>query len=96
MARAKKIFCVVAYDIREDRKREQVSKILERYGTRVNFSVFECMFTDAQLLKAQEKIMTQLDKRFDTVIYYPICVNCYSKIIYQPKHRQSTQIIEIV
>lgn len=96
MARAKKTFCVVAYDIKEDRKRARVSKILERYGIRVNFSVFECMFTDIQLLQVQEKIKKILDKRSDTVIYYPICVNCYTKIIYQPAHRQTSRIIEIV
>lgn len=96
MARAKKTFCVVAYDIKEDRKRARISKILERYGIRVNFSVFECMFTDIQLLQVQEKIKKILDKRSDTVIYYPICVNCYTKIIYQPAHRQTSRTIEIV
>lgn len=96
MARAKKTFCVVAYDIKEDRKRARVSKILEKYGIRVNFSVFECMFTDIQLLQVQEKIKKILDKHSDTVIYYPICVNCYTKIIYQPAHRQTSRTIEIV
>ena len=96
MARAKKTFCVVAYDIKEDRKRARVSKILEKYGIRVNFSVFECMFTDIQLLQVQEKIKKILDKRSDTLIYYPICVNCYTKIIYQPAHRQTSRTIEIV
>lgn len=96
MARAKKTFCVVAYDIKEDRKGARVSKILEKYGIRVNFSVFECMFTDIQLLQVQEKIKKILDKRSDTVIYYPICVNCYTKIIYQPAHRQTSRTIEIV
>ena len=96
MARAKKTFGVVAYDIKEDRKRARVSKILEKYGIRVNFSVFECMFTDIQLLQVQEKIKKILDKRSDTVIYYPICVNCYTKIIYQPAHRQTSRTIEIV
>lgn len=96
MARAKKTFCVVAYDIKEDRKRARVSKILEKYGIRVNFSVFECMFTDIQLLQVQEKIKKILDKRSDTVIYYPICVNCYTKITYQPAHRQTSRTIEIV
>ncbi|MEQ3108735.1 CRISPR-associated endonuclease Cas2 [Bacteroides salyersiae] len=96
MARAKKTFCVIAYDIKEDRKRARVSKILEKYGIRVNFSVFECMFTDIQLLQVQEKIKKILDKRSDTVIYYPICVNCYTKIIYQPAHRQTSRTIEIV
>lgn len=96
MVRAKKKFCVIAYDIREDRKRERVSKILEKYGIRVNYSVFECMFTDAQLLQVQEKIEKQLNKRCDTVIYYPICINCYTKIIYQPTHRKTPYTIEIV
>ena len=96
MARAKKTFCVVAYDIKEDRKRARVSKILEKYGIRVNFSVFECMFTDIQLLQVQEKIKKILDKRSDTVIYYPICVNCYTKIIYQPAHRPTSRTIETV
>ena len=96
MARAKKTFCVVAYDIKEDRKRARVSKILEKYGISVNFSVFECMFTDIQLLQVQEKIKKIMDKRSDTVIYYPICVNCYTKIIYQPAHRQTSRTIEIV
>ena len=96
MARAKKTFGVVASDIKEDRKRARVSKILEKYGIRVNFSVFECMFTDIQLLQVQEKIKKILDKRSDTVIYYPICVNCYTKIIYQPAHRQTSRTIEIV
>lgn len=96
MVRAKKVFCVVAYDIRENRKREKVSKILERYGTRANFSVFECMFTDTQLLQVQEKIKKLLDKHCDTVIYYPVCVNCYTKIIYQPAQRQTPHTIEIV
>ena len=47
MVKAKKIFCVVAYDIQDDRSRIQISKILEKYGTRINYSVFECMFTDS-------------------------------------------------
>ena len=53
MVKAKKIFCVVAYDIQDDRSRIQISKILEKYGTRINYSVFECMFTDRQFQKIQ-------------------------------------------
>ena len=41
MVKAKKIFCVVAYDIQDDRSRIQISKILEKYGTRNNYRVFE-------------------------------------------------------
>jgi CRISPR-associated protein Cas2 len=43
MSRAKRLFCVIAYDIQDDRKRAKVSKLLEKHGYRINFSVFECM-----------------------------------------------------
>ena len=40
---------MIAYDISEDRIRYRVAKILENYGTRVQYSVFECK------LREQEK-----------------------------------------
>jgi len=36
---------VFTYDISEDRQRSKVSKVLENFGTRVQFSVFECRLT---------------------------------------------------
>lgn len=96
MVRAKRIFCIVAYDIQNDRNRVRVSKSLEKYGVRVNYSVFECMFTDSQFLKIQGRLENYIDKRYDTVVYYPICVNCYTKIVYQPIRKRTTNTIEIV
>lgn len=96
MVKAKRIFCVVAYDIHNDQKRSRISKVLEKYGMRVNFSVFECMFTDSQFLKVQCTIEKSIDKRFDTIIYYPICVNCYTRIVYHPQHKRIINTIEIV
>lgn len=85
--RAKKIFCVIAYDIIDDRRRSRVVKVIERYGTRVNYSVFECMFTNVQFRNTQEEIAKLIIPKEDSVIYYPICVDCFSKIIYQPNRR---------
>lgn len=96
MVRAKRLFCVVAYDIEDDRNRSRISKILEKYGTRVNFSVFECMFTDTQFLQVQAKVEKSVNKHCDKVVYYSICVNCYTKIIYQPKRKQVMKAVEIV
>ena len=47
MVKAKKIFCVVAYDIQDDRSRIQISKILEKYE-HVSTIVFlnVCLQTD--------------------------------------------------
>lgn len=96
MVKAKRMLCIVAYDIHDDRNRSRISKVLEKYGTRANYSVFECLFTDSQFLKVQSAIEKYINRRCDSVIYYPICVNCYTKIVYQPNHRRVTNTIEIV
>ena len=33
---------VVSYDVSDDRRRRKVAKIMEGYGYRVQYSVFEC------------------------------------------------------
>ena len=77
----------------DDKRRNRVSKILEKYGSRVNFSVFECMFTDSQLLLVQRKIGNLIALDEDTVVYYPCCVNCYTKIVYQPCRRSDANVV---
>lgn len=94
--RVKKTFYVVAYDIKDDRIRDKVSKLLEKYGVRANYSVFECLFTDKQLLSTQEKIGNLINKRSDNVIYYHICLDCYTKIVYQPHKIFKPKIVSIV
>lgn len=95
MGRAKRIFCVVAYDISDDKIRDKVADILEKYGVRVNFSVFECLFTFAQFKNVQVKIKEKLLDRFDSVVYYPICVDCFSKIVYQPLKEREINTVSI-
>ena len=43
-----KHFYVVTYDIGDDKRRNQVVKLMESIGTRMNYSVFECTLTDVQ------------------------------------------------
>lgn len=88
--KAKKLFCVIAYDIADDRRRYKIIKIIEKHGVRINYSVYECMLTQSQLDKIQKKIDELIVRKEDTVVYYPICVNCFTKIVYQPKsHKPS-------
>ena len=86
--RAKKNFVVVAYDISDDRRRSRVVKLLEKVGVRVNYSVFECMLTDSQYEKLRRDIGGAINRKEDSVVYYPICVDCYAKIVYQPAVRR--------
>lgn len=94
--RAKKNFIVVAYDVSDDRRRNRVVKLLEKVGVRVNYSVFECLLTDAQYEKLRNDIGGKIKPREDTVIYYPICLDCYAKIVYQPPLRKKYEKISVI
>ena len=72
----KKQIYVIAYDVVDDRKRNRVAKALERLGQRVNLSVFECALTPRGFSGLRKKIAGLIDKRTDTVIYYPLCLDC--------------------
>ena len=94
--RSKKNFIVIAYDIADDRRRNHVVKLLEKVGTRVNFSVFECMLTDNQYTKLQQTIKKEIKPKEDLVIYYPMCLNCYCKIVYQPDKKRKYENVFVV
>lgn len=85
--RASKKFVVIAYDISATKRKNKVVKILQKYGTRVNLSVFECMMTASQLMSAQEEIQSLIKPGRDQVIFYPLCLDCYAKITYHPSRR---------
>lgn len=94
--KTKKIFCVVAYDIASDRRRNQITRIIEKYGKRINYSVFECMFTESQWEKVQEKTGKILTGPDDRLVYYPICIDCFTKIVYQPGIRRKSGIVTVI
>ena len=74
-----KQYWVIAYDVTEDRRRQRVSKLLESFGTRSNYSVFECIVTSGQLNKIQSRMKKLIDKKTDCVLYYYLCVSCVEK-----------------
>lgn len=94
--RAKKNFVVVAYDVSDDRRRSHVVKVLEKVGVRVNYSVFECMLTDIQYKSLQSTLLSKIKLKEDTIIYYPICVDCYTKIVYQSNSKQRHEKVVVV
>lgn len=94
--RLSKRMVVVAYDISNDRRRAKAVKILERVGVRVNFSVFECMLTERQYESLRDELLQVISLKEDTVVYYPICLNCYFQIVYQPRKRETYPVVRIV
>lgn len=94
--RSNKRMVVVAYDVSDDRRRSHVVKLLERVGVRINLSVFECMLTDSQYDSLRKEILECISTKEDTVAYYPICLNCYSQIVYQPEKRKTYPVVKVV
>lgn len=84
----KKEFYIVAYDIKSNRHRARFAKLLQKYGVRANYSVFECMFTPGQLKYVKKKTLLFVNRKSDSVIFYPCCLNCYAKIEYVPLARE--------
>ena len=72
---------LVTYDISDDKRRNRVSELLEGYGIRVNFSVFECVLTQEKLDKVTREIQNLISK-MDSVRFYYICQNCIKKSFY--------------
>lgn len=69
------MFYVVSYDIPDDRKRNRISKALLDFGTRVQYSVFECIL-DNKLLEKMVAKLTKMISAEDSVRIYALCARC--------------------
>jgi CRISPR-associated protein Cas2 len=77
------MFCLVCFDIVDDRIRYRAVKIIKAYGTRVQKSVFECSsITEEQFLKMKQKLEDCIDNTQDSVRFYFLCKQCLSKMEY--------------
>lgn len=73
---------VISYDIESDRTRRKLAKLLEGYGVRIQYSVFECNLTDKRFQKLYKEIFQLNSGKSDgSVRFYSICKNCEDKIV---------------
>jgi len=47
---------LVCYDVTEDRERNRVAKVVEGYGLRIQFSVFECRLSRSALAELRRRL----------------------------------------
>lgn len=69
------MFYVVSYDIPDDRKRDRVSKTLLDFGSRVQYSVFECIL-DNKLLEKMTAKLSMIISDEDSLRIYALCAKC--------------------
>jgi CRISPR-associated protein Cas2 len=63
---------VVAYDIPCDKRRSKVSNLLEGYGKRVQYSVFECVLTADKFDELRRRLKKPVNLAEDSIRFYPI------------------------
>lgn len=73
------MFYIVSYDVPNDRKREKVAKTLLDFGTRVQYSVFECIVDDKLLEKMKVKL-SKIVSEEDNIRIYALCGKCTSVV----------------
>lgn len=82
----KKLFDMlfVAYDFAKDRVRTKFSKFLEKFGRRIQYSVFEVENSPRVLTNILKEIELVYKKKFentDSILIFPVCEGCKKKTI---------------
>ena len=71
---------VVAYDIADDGRRENVAMLLSGYGPRVQLSVFECQVRSTdELRKLRAELRARIDPLDDQVRVYPTTTQTFAE-----------------
>nr|WP_243237939.1 CRISPR-associated endonuclease Cas2 [Roseburia zhanii] len=88
-----KTFYVISYDVVNDRKRRKISKILEGYGKRVQYSVFESILARSDFTKMYHELLAvDIDAETDSIYFYSICSNCEKKKVVIGRKREYLEI----
>jgi CRISPR-associated protein Cas2 len=75
-----KQFVVVSYDISDDKRRRKVMQAMEDYGTRVQYSVFECNLQGTQIAKLKRRLQPYVRPPSDSVRFYYISADDLTRI----------------
>jgi len=71
---------VVAYDIPDDQRRAKLANLLDAFGDRIQWSVFEISVSNDDLDILCRRTKKIIDPELDAVRLYPLCDDCAPKI----------------
>lgn len=78
---------LIAYDISDPKRLRQICKITEGYGERLQYSVFVCDLSPAELLQARAKMEEQMVMTKDSVVIVDLGSPSDARIEFIGKHR---------
>lgn len=71
----------ISYDISSTKRRTRVANILLGCSYRVQKSVFEGYFTKRELQCVVQRISKEIDRKTDSVRFYPLCGSCADSLL---------------
>ena len=71
---------LITYDISCNKRRKKVSDLLEGYGQRVQYSVFECELTAEQYQELRQRLRQRVQQDGDSVRVYPLSGHMLSQV----------------
>jgi len=74
------MFCAVAYDIKDNRRRQRVFKWLGGFGFNQQYSLFECDLDKDEIERMVTGIKQRIDESEDKVTVYILCSSCKQNI----------------
>lgn len=94
---------VISYDVKTDvsggkKRLRRIAKLLESYGQRVQFSVFECELDEGKWLMLKSRIVKEINPKEDSLRIYRLGNNWEKKVeqIGVKKHFEMTQDVLIL
>lgn len=70
---------LISYDIRSDRLRYRIERLLAAHGDRLQKSQFACRITTSGLRALRSSVESMLAGEDGSVRYYPVCAWCESR-----------------
>jgi CRISPR-associated protein Cas2 len=74
------LFYIIVYDIPSDKRRLKVANLLEGYGKRVQYSVFECVLTQVKYDELRQRLKKKVKLTEDNIRFYPLSRHTLSQV----------------
>ena len=70
---------LISYDIKDDKLRTKFAKFIRKFGSRIQYSVFEIKHSDTMLEKIRNAITNEFEKQFtkeDSIFIFETSKTC--------------------
>ena len=71
---------LVTYDIPSNKRRKKVSDLLEGYGKRVQYSVFECVLEPKKFVELKTRLKKRVNLEEDSIRFYPLSKHTLNQV----------------